>query len=156
MYSFEKQDLNVFVIHKSYQQMGDKHHKRFGVGVTPLNQGTLNVYIQGQFKLKCAGFEQVLNAGQTSLEVALETYPAGQVFEEEVLSDTGIRFCIGCKQSGIWYRAKIDVTPENPVSGPGLVVVLSGEINGQGVGSCFVLNENEVGIGTGTVIRCWV
>jgi hypothetical protein len=90
------------------------------------------------------------------LEVALETYPAGQVFEEEVLSDTGTRFCIGCKQKGTWYRAKIDVTPENPVTGPGLMVVLSGEIGGQGVGSCFVLNENEVGIGTGTVISCWV
>ena len=156
MYSFEKQELTDFVIHKSYQQMGDKHHKRFGTSVTPLNQVTLNVYIQGQFKLKCAGFEQVLGAGQTSLEVALETYPAGQIFEEEVLSETATRFCIACKQSGTWYRAKIDVTPENPVSGPGLVVVLSGEINGQTPGSCFDLAENEVGIGTGTVIRCWV
>lgn len=156
MYSFQKQELNDFVIHKSYQQMGDKHHKKFGVNVTPLNQGTLNVYIQGQFRLKCAGFEQVLEAGQTSLEVALEAYPAGQVFEEEVLSETGTRFCIARKQSGTWHRAKIEVTPENPIYGPGLVVVLSGEINGQTPGNCFDLNENEVGIGTGTVICCWV
>lgn len=156
MYSFQKQELNDFVIHKSYQQMGDKHHKKFGVNVTPLNQGTLNVYIQGQFRLKCAGFEQVLGAGQTSLEVALEAYPAGQVFEEEVLSETGTRFCIARKQSGTWHRAKIEVTPEDPIYGPGLVVVLSGEINGQTPGNCFNLNENEVGIGTGTVIRCWV
>lgn len=156
MYRFEKERLGDFVIHKSYQVKGDKHYKKFENQVTPLNQATFNVYVEGEFMVRIAGFEQLMKAGQTSLEVALETYPAQRILEEEVLSTTGIRYCIARKEKGIWQRAKLQVAGEMEFPEASTLVVLSGEVNGQLPGGCIALAQSQQLIGNGAVVRCWI
>ena len=95
-YKFEKLSVGGFWAFASRPRVGDVHLKRFvSEGVTPANQATLNLY-SGRFlfSIPTTGFEQVLEAGQSSLDLHVGAYPAGEVCEETPLADGSLRFCL--------------------------------------------------------------
>lgn len=156
MYAFEKEVVGPFTIHKSSQVAGDLHIKRFKTGVTPLNQATLNVYISGDFRLTCGPLSQVMSAGQTSLEIETSAYPNGGLMREEVLSPTGVRYCISATEGGKWFRKKTQLSGGEVFQQESLIVVLSGQINQRTVGGVFLLPPGEQITGSGAAVRCWI
>lgn len=155
MYTFEKEVVGPFTVHKSSQVKGDLHVKRFRSGVTPANQATLNVYISGEFLITCGQFSQSMSAGQTSLELAIDAYPDGALMREEVMSETGVRYCISATEGGKWLREKVSLSGGETFGQDCLIVVLSGQINQKAPGDLLSLRQGEQVSGAGAVVRCW-
>jgi hypothetical protein len=128
MYNFVRQTIGGFHVHKATPEIGAVHHKKFAYKVTPQNQATLNVYLAGSFELQATSFRQLLEAGQTSLDVALAEYPAGELFTERVVSGPAIRYCVAKAGGGAWLRARVDVTPEWVPEHNGLLIYLDGDL----------------------------
>lgn len=107
MYQFEKNTLGDFVIHKSQPQIGATHKKQFSEGVTPENQATFNVYIAGSFLFSIGDFQQTLTAGQSTLDLTLDEFPANTLCTETCLENSAVRYCISRATSGHWMRTKV-------------------------------------------------
>lgn len=134
MYNFTKSTAGGLDIYTSFQKQGDTHSKRFGEGVTPANQATVNVYTQGEFSLDIDGAEYLMPAGSCSLDVPVAAYPAGAVATETVLSPRAVRCCVSTA-NGVVGRSLAELSPGAPVavSGTTLVFVLHGEAVVHGV-----------------------
>jgi hypothetical protein len=138
MYEFEKTYLGRFTVHKSVQLQGDRHFKRFTApGTTPASQGTLNVYVDGQFQIgiSAAGFSQTLNAGQTSLDLTIAEFPLEAICIETVLSTTGTRYCIGPTTPAPWTREARTLQAGTPMTlgVDAVVFIMSGQIEFSGM-----------------------
>ena len=155
-YSFQKSQVGEFEIYRSEQVMGDVHLKRFLPGVTPQNQATLNVYIDGSFRMVAGGYSQVFSAGSTSLDTALSSYPGGAVFTESVLSATGLRYCVSRLGGGPWLRERLAVSGPTVFDEDSVLIVLSGVIDGFGAGCILRISAGQPVQGGARVVRCWV
>jgi hypothetical protein len=128
MYSYAKQSIGGFHVYKATPEVGAIHCKKFASAVTPQNQATLNVYIAGSFELSAGSFTQALEAGQTSLDVTLAEYPAGELFTERVLSGPAIRYCVSKAGGGTWLRARIEITETWVPEYSGLLIYFDGDL----------------------------
>ena len=111
MYQFDRSFVGGFTLHTSRPSRGDEHHKRFGHGVTPANQATLNLYTAGRFELLIAGagYRREMLAGQCSLDIELPAYPQG-LCVERCLEDGGCRICVSPTAAGVrWSRHVIQL-----------------------------------------------
>lgn len=157
MYSFKKSSVGDFTVYMSVQRKGDIHLKKFSKEVTPQNQSTVNVYVLGEFKLSIDGFNQVVGAGSTTLDLNIAEFPENQVFTEEVLSPVGIRYCVSVQQ-GSFTRNTVEVTEETPYVSDGVCVafVLSGmlKLSGASLGSgaYVALGSNSSVTGSGKLL----
>lgn len=138
MYEFDKITLGRFTVHKSVQLQGDRHFKRFTApGMSPANQGTLNVYVDGQFRIdiSAASFSQVMDAGQTSLDLTIAEFPMEAICIETVLSTTGTRYCIAPTSPGGWTREACTLQAGTPMtlSVDAVVFIMSGQIEFSGM-----------------------
>jgi hypothetical protein len=127
MYQFEKQTLGDFIIHCAAPQIGDIHKKQFSEGVTPQNQATFNVYVSGSFRFCIGDFEQTLTAGQSTLDLTLEAFPANKLCVETCLDGPAIRYCISKATPGVWQRTKVS-DPEWAAPSDGLFIGANGEL----------------------------
>jgi hypothetical protein len=75
--------------------------------VTPQNQGTLNIYLQGSFKFVIGSFEQILEAGDTSLDLTIESFPADTLCTETCLTQPALRYCVSKTEPGSWSRERV-------------------------------------------------
>lgn len=110
MYQFTRHDIGQFTVHESTPSVGDQHLKRFQGAVTPQNQATLNIYLSGQFRFTAGDFEQVLAAGQTSLDLGIAAFPPDVVCVERVIAGPARRYCVSKAQPGPWSRQRVDAT----------------------------------------------
>lgn len=155
-YSFQKISVGQFNVYKSMQTQNDSHQKKFALGVTPLNQQTLNVYVSGDFEFKCGEFTQVLHAGDTSMDLTIATFPSSLVCTEKVLSPTGLRFCISPVVLSAWNRSKLSLSGQTSFAEESVLLILDGEIAGKSIGEVILAQPNQLIEGTGSVIRCWI
>jgi hypothetical protein len=146
MYQFEKQTLGDFVIHKSRPLIGATHKKQFSEGVTPLNQATFNVYIAGSFLFSIGDFQQTLTAGQSTLDLTLEEFPANTLCTETCLENSASRYCISRATAGAWMRTK--VTDSNWIApADGLFIGADGSLE-------LLVSGQQISKSPG--IFCWV
>ena len=98
MYQFSNNVLAGLTVSQSVAKAGTTHLKQFTTaGVTPATQNTLNLYISGSFKFEVNGFIQIMNPGETSLDLSITEYPVNLTCTETVLSDWGVRCCVSSK-----------------------------------------------------------
>lgn len=128
MYNFTSKLVNGFCVSKATPEVGAVHLKKFAYKVTPQNQATLNLYIAGSFELTSSSFTQMLEAGQTSLDVALLEYPAGELVTERVMSGPAVRYCVAKVGGGAWLRVRVDVAPEWVPEHNGLLIYSGGDL----------------------------
>jgi len=135
MFTFNKRTAGRFDVFASFQSAGDNHKKRFGAGVTPGNQQTINVYAKGEFRFEIGGFSQIMPEGSCTLDLELTEFPAGEISTETVLSAYGIRYCVSPNTGGAFTREVIHVVPGSPkqFQVETLVFVLHGFIEVGGV-----------------------
>lgn len=128
MYVFKKQLISGFTIYTATPNIGDLHYKKFSGTVTPTNQETLNVYVMGSFLVRCGTFEQLLSAGQTSLDISLDVYPAEQIYVEKVMGGPAKRLCVSKQDSTAWYRQRVLVNQDWTALDSGILIYLDGDI----------------------------
>lgn len=130
MFTFKRNTAGRFDVFSSFQSQGDVHLKRFGAGVTPRNQQTINVYAKGGFLFEVAGHSQPMLEGSCTLDLSLTEYPSGEVSTETVVSQFGLRYCVSPSRGGPFDRSIVEVTVETPQSflSETLVFVLQGSI----------------------------
>ncbi len=133
MFNFKRSIVSGFDIFCSYQKQGDEHKKRFtAAGISPPNQETWNLYIQGTFEFEVEDFHQSLYAGQTSLDLLIPEYPANTPCFERVLSPIGVRYCVsGDKfRVGQWTRQTVSLgnVESHTVASDSALIVLSGVV----------------------------
>lgn len=107
MYQYKKEVVGAFTIHKATPSVSDDHKKLFDAGVTPQNQKTLNVYVQGAFRFVIGDFEQTLRAGDTSLDLDIEAFPVNTLCIETCLTQPAVRYCVSKTEPGPWNREKV-------------------------------------------------
>lgn len=128
MYRFSKQTVGGFDIYTANPSVGEVHLRRFAPGVTPQNQASLNIYAAGSFELQAGSFGQVFEAGQTSLDLRLTEYPAGELCIERVVSGPATRRCVSRVGGGAWTRRCIEVSPEWVPENDGALIFFAGEV----------------------------
>ena len=135
MFTFSKRSAGRFDVHASFQSQGDDHKKRFGAGVTPQNQKTINIYARGEFRFEIGSFSQIMPQGSTTLGLELEEFPSGEISTETVLSAYGLRYCVAPSLGGSFAREEITLVSAAPISFPvdTLAFVLDGSIEVAGV-----------------------
>lgn len=135
MFTFSKRTAGRFDIFASFQSQGDDHKKRFGAGVTPHNQKTINIYAKGEFRFEIGDFSQTLPEGSSTLDLEITEFPAGEISTETVLSTYGLRYCVSPRTGGAFTREVTHVVPGTPkqFQVETLVFVLSGSITVAGV-----------------------
>lgn len=130
MYQFTNTAMAGLTVSHSIAKAGTKHRKVYAAqGVTPATQDTLNVYLSGSFNFEAGNFSQVMVAGDTSLDLGIEQYPAGVVCIETVLSDWGRRCCISSKKP--WTRDVVSLTQDqtHTLAHDSLVVLTEGYLD---------------------------
>ena len=135
MFTFNKRIAGRFDVFASVQSQGDTHLKRFGTGVTPLNQKTINVYAKGDFLFTVGQFSQPMPEGSCTLDLVLSDYPAGEIATETVVSQYGLRYCASPSLGGSFDRSIVQASSVSSQSFlvETLVFVLEGSIEVSGV-----------------------
>lgn len=136
MYKFHRRDVGGFTLHTSRPDVGDEHHKRFGAGVTPANQWTLNIYTAGRFEIEIPsiGYRREMFAGDCSLDIELQALPPDLCIER-CLDEGSSRICIAPATRGArWARRVIDLAEGSSFVAPldHVLVVMSGVIEADG------------------------
>lgn len=133
-YKFEKIEMGSFTVYRTVARVGSVHRKRFADGVTPANQGTLNLYAgKFLFSIPSIEFEQRLDAGQSSLDLSIEAFPSGGICEERPLEDGAVRYCVSPTVSQKWRRTVIDLDGEHSLAKGSLVFPVSGDVAADGI-----------------------
>lgn len=130
MYQFTNIVLAGLTVSQSIAKAGTKHHKQYATaGVSPLTQNTLNVYLSGSFSFEVGNFSQVMNAGDTSLDLGLAQYPTDVPCVETVLSDWGTRCCVSCKRP--WTREAVELASgqTHTLAHDSLVILTGGTVD---------------------------
>lgn len=138
MFNFKRSIISGFDIFRSYQKQGDEHKKKFtAAGISPQNQETWNLYIQGTFEFEVEDFSQSLSAGQTSLDLLIPEYPANAPCFERVLSPVGVRYCVSADKLRVsqWTRQVVALGngESHSVAGDSAMIVLSGMVSVDGL-----------------------
>lgn len=128
MYRFKRIHAPGFLLVESRPAHGDTHAKVFAPGTTPKNQGTLNLYLAGEFEfsIPSAGFAQRLAQGQTNLDLRIESFPAGVDAIEAAASADCWRMCLSTEKPGARWSRRIAELEAGGVLriGPGSVAVV--------------------------------
>jgi hypothetical protein len=133
MYQFSTQEIAGLQVAQTVAKSGTNHKKAYAAaGVTPATQDTLNVYVSGQFRFDCGQFSQTLVAGQTSHDLTLAAYPAGEICEETVLSAWGMRFCVSSKKPWERERFTLNAGQTLELTKDSLLVLVSGSVDVSG------------------------
>lgn len=131
-YRFKQFQAGRFAAFLSVQERGDTHKKRFiEDGITPMLQGTLNIYVSGAFDFGPEGGEAVrLVAGDTSLDLPFPVFPKGVVFVETVISETASRLCLSPSTPAPWTKRKLSMAESDEIdlSAGACAFLLSGEV----------------------------
>lgn len=124
-YPFIRHTLDWLLVHESQVSPGMLHLKSFVQPTRPADQVTLNLYVRGAFRLSWGGPSTILRGGQSSLDLPVETLPAGQLVVEEALSD-GVRLCLQpADPKTKWVRRRVDLKAgEHVVAVDGFVLPL--------------------------------
>jgi hypothetical protein len=134
MYRFEKTVIGPFVIHKARPSRNESHRKIFAAGVTPQNQSTLNIYIEGRFQYVVGDFEQVLGAGQSSLDLAIDQFPAEVLCVETCIEAPALRYCVTTRLGERWTRQRVK-SEAFIIPTDGMLVTLDGTLRAVAAGS---------------------
>jgi hypothetical protein len=137
MYQFQKIHASGFELYEATPPTTVKHRKQFVErGVTPATQGSLNLYVRGAFlfEIPAIGFSQVLNAGDTSLNLAIDEFPVGAQCIERALVEGSVRLCLSARKGVRWSRAVVAIEPghEMTLGAEEIGIVVSGVVR-QGV-----------------------
>jgi len=133
MYQFSTQEIAGLQVAQTVARGGTDHLKVYAAaGVTPATQDTLNVYVSGSFRFGCGQFSQTLVGGQTSLDLTIAAYPAGEICEETVLSDWGVRFCVSSKKPWERERFALNAGQTLELTKDSLLVLVSGSVDVSG------------------------
>lgn len=83
------------MLYVSTPAVGEEHHKRFAKGVTPTNQATMNLYIEGAFELSIPsiGYSATMRPGDCSLDLDIAQYPEDLCIER-CLESGSKRICL--------------------------------------------------------------
>lgn len=132
MYKFKRIFAPGFVLVESRPEAGQSHVKRFVPGTTPKNQGTLNLYLAGEFSfsIAAAGFAQSMLPGQTNLDLKIDAFPVGAEAVEQAASDGCWRMCLSPADKSVrWTRriAEVEAGGVLPLSEGDVAIVLFGE-----------------------------
>lgn len=133
MYRFERSTVGPFSLFTSRPSLGDAHRKRFLPGVTPVNQGTLNMYVAGRFVLEIPSIDwrREMAAGECSLDIELPAFPA-DLCVERCAEAGSVRICASPTALGArWARHIVDLPAGGLTVAPAghVMVVLSGNID---------------------------
>lgn len=152
MYPFSRASIGPFTLHTSDPAVGDTHRKRFGPGVTPTNQATLNLYVAGRFEIEIPAlqYRREMLAGECSLDIELPAFPSDLCIER-CLEEGSRRICIAPTVATTrWSRHLIDLAAGSASVAPAdhLLVVLVGtiEVDGEAVaaGEARMLAQGQV------------
>lgn len=132
MYKFKRIYAPGFVLVESRPEDGQSHVKRFASGTTPKNQGTLNLYLAGEFSfsIAAAGFTQIVLPGQTNLDLKIDAFPVGAEAVERAASDGCWRMCLSpVDKSARWTRriAEVEAGGILPLREGDIAIILFGE-----------------------------
>lgn len=132
MYKFKRTHISGFVLVESRPDIGQIHVKRFAPGTTPKNQGTLNMYLSGEFLLSvpASSFSQTMLPGQTNIDLKIDAFPAGAEAVEQATSDGCWRMCLSpADKSARWMRriAEVEAGGALQLSEGDVAIVLFGE-----------------------------
>ena len=132
MYKFKRIHTPGFVLVESRPEAGQSHVKRFASGTTPKNQGTLNLYLAGEFSfsIAAAGFAQSMLPGQTNFDLEIDAFPGGAEAVEQATSGGCWRMCLSpADKSARWTRriAEVEAGGVLQLSEGDVAIVLFGE-----------------------------
>ena len=132
MYRFKRIHAPGFLLVESYPEAGDDHVKRFSAGTTPANQGSLNLYLGGKFtfELPSVRFAQMMQPGQTNLDLKIQAFPSGVDAIERAASSDCRRMCLSpADKSARWTRriAEVEAGGVLQLSEGDVAIVLFGE-----------------------------
>ena len=132
MYKFKRIYATGFLLVESRPDVGQSHVKRFTPGTTPKNQGTLNMYLAGEFSfsIPASSFSQAMLPGQTSLDLKIDAFPVGAEAVEQATSDGCWRMCLSPVDKSVrWTRriAEVEAGGVLPLSEGDVAIVLFGE-----------------------------
>lgn len=152
MYDFQRSTVGAFTLHTSRPSAGQEHHKRFGQGVTPHNQWTLNLYTAGRFEIEIPsiGYRREMLAGHCSLDIELPAFPP-ELCIERCLNEGSSRICISPTVPGTrWSRTLLEMQGGGASVAPKdhVLVVMLGNIDVDGAamsaGDAMQLSEGAV------------
>lgn len=128
MYQFKKQKLDWLDVFVARVKKGDGHLKMFSTPATPATQATLNIYAEGSFSFSAGDFAQEMGAGDSSLDLTIERFPAGMLAVERVLSDKGLRLCVSPSDpKTAWSRRAVKLKKGQSVTAVDGFVILPQE-----------------------------
>jgi hypothetical protein len=154
MYKFKRIKIPGFQLVEAHPLKGDTHLKKFLQKTTPLNQGTMNLYLEGEFELTIPeiGYSQIIQSGNTNLDINLAEFPINTIVTERVVSDTGWRLCLSPEEiTARWTRNVNIISPDqiHSLSQGEIIIVLTGsiQINSEiiGLGGVYVA-DNDVNV----------
>lgn len=138
-YRFRSIPVPDFNLVESTPSVGDEHAKRFGAGVTPKNQATLNIYISGEFTVEIidASFSQTMRPGDTSLDLRIAGFPDWSVCTERVITTPAKRLCLSPSTAGARWKRRVETLPPG-----GSMAIETGAIVIVASGSAVALGRN--------------
>lgn len=155
MYSFQRRIVGAFALHISSPPAGQEHHKKFGPGVTPHNQWTMNVYTSGLFEIEIPsiGYRREMLPGHCSLDIELPSFPP-ELCIERCLNEGSSRICISPTAPGTrWSRTVVDLQGGSAFVAPKdhVLVVMLGNIDADGAA---LSAGDALQLGDVAVLRC--
>lgn len=132
MYKFKRIFAPGFVLVESRPEAWQSHVKRFAPGTTPKNQGTLNLYLAGEFSfsIPSTGFRQAMLPGQTNLDISIDAFPVYVDAIEAAELDGCWRMCLSpADKTARWTRriAQVEAGGILPLREGDIAIVLFGE-----------------------------
>ena len=154
MYDFQRSTVGAFTLHASHPGVGQEHHKKFGRGVTPDNQWTLNVYISGAFEIEIPsiGYRREMLPGHCSLDIELPSFPP-ELCIERCLNEGSYRICISPTAPGTrWSRTVLDMQGGGAFVAPKdhVLVLMQGNID---VDGAAMAPGDALQLGDGALLR---
>ena len=108
MYKFDSFKFDWLKVYVARPDVGSLWKKKFESGVTPQNQFSLNLYTLGKFEIstESTNFSQVLNVGDSNLDITLTEFPTEGLVIETPISGPACRMCLSVDGGGKWSRVR--------------------------------------------------
>ncbi len=123
MYEFKRFVYDWLVVHESRPAVGQRHMKAFVAPTAPKDQSTFNIYASGVFELAIGSTKQQMQAGMSTLDIAIDAIPAGVLIVEKPLVPDSVRFCCQpLNESTRWTRRAVTLQSGESLSSDGWII----------------------------------
>lgn len=123
MYPFKRFVYDWLAVHESRPAVGQRHMKTFVATTAPKDQSTFNIYASGVFEVAIGSAKQQMQAGMSTLDIAIDAIPAGVLIVEKPLVPDSVRFCCQpLNEATKWTRKGVTLQPGESLTTDGWII----------------------------------